>query len=79
MTSLLISGEAIHCLLEDGFSSDEAREQGMAGSGLGLGIVKRALDVNSGNLEIVGNIPHRTNIPDGFARNIFRIRLPKRE
>lgn len=75
MTSLEISDEDAEKIFEEGYSTDRARELGLSGDGLGLGIVQRLLGCNGGHLEILRDMPGMY-LPDGYRLNIFRIHLP---
>lgn len=74
MKSFYISSEEKTAIFEDHFSGSIVNKKNLNGSGLGMGIMKKALIMNGGNIEV---IPGEKCINSDYSQNLFRFILPK--
>lgn len=78
MKSLYIYPEEIEHVFQDHFSGRVAVQHHLNGSGLGLGLLKRALKINGGDIVILPGKEEETIKNIVYGDNIFRIFLPKK-
>ncbi len=76
MKSFYISPEESVQLFEDHFSGAIASKRNLNGSGLGMGMIKRALEMNRGKILI---IPGDKRINSDYSQNCFRLLLPSKK
>lgn len=79
MTSLKITDTDMANIFRDNYSGELATKLGKSGSGLGMNIVKRLVELNHGEISIKRNIESKQRIGSmiPFERNLFIIRLSK--
>ncbi len=75
MKSFYISPEERNTIFEDHVSGGIVTKKNLNGSGLGMGLIKKALTMNKGNIEV---IPGEKRINSDYSQNIFRFILPKK-
>lgn len=74
MKSYYISPEESQSIFEDHISGEIVTKKNLNGSGLGMGLIKKALILNGGDIEIVpGEKKHNSE----YSQNIFRFIIPK--
>lgn len=79
MASLRIEEDETDNIFKASISGKNAKKHNLSGSGMGMSLVRRIIDLNSGKIEVV---PLRTgqvtlnNIP--YENNIIRMYLPKK-
>ena len=64
-------------IFEEGYSGSQARKFSLSGSGLGMPIVRRMLEINGAAISVFAGT--RIEVVDGveYAPNRFVIRLPR--
>jgi len=79
MTSLKITDTDMANIFKDNYSGELATKLGRSGSGLGMNIVKRLVELNHGEISIKRNIESKqlTNKVFPVERNLFTIKLSK--
>jgi light-regulated signal transduction histidine kinase (bacteriophytochrome) len=78
MISLQITDNDIKHLFEEGYSGEFAREYKLNGEGRGMSIVKKAIDINKGKLQIQRDVlpNNRKQIGDiAYFNNVFMLSL----
>lgn len=73
MHSLYIKPEELNMVFEDHYSGETVRQQNLQGSGLGMGLIRKAILLNGGDFIV---IPGKKFKKSNFAENIFRLLLP---
>lgn len=79
MTSLKITDVDMTNIFKENYSGELASKLGKSGSGLGMNIVKRLIELNHGDISIKRNIESKQRI-NGLIpaeRNVFTVRLSK--
>ena len=77
MESVQIKEDEIERIFEDRYSGEFTKMHHINGSGLGMGIVQKALKLNNGSISVIAGNPGRitNNVP--YAENIFKIQFSK--
>lgn len=78
MRSLRIYPDEVDRLFEDHFSGKAAISAKLQGTGFGMGLLKKALSVNKGSIEVVPGEQVFKYSGKEYAENSFVIQLPKR-
>lgn len=78
MRSLKIYPDEVDRLFEDHFSGKAAITAKLQGTGLGMGVLKKALSINGGTIEVVPGEQVYKYSGKEYAENSFIIQLPKR-
>src|SRR5471032_2319208 len=78
MTSLHIEQNELNLLFEEGYSGTQAKNLGGAGSGIGMGLIKKLLNLNSAEICVKAGAPQpaKTNMvfqERKYAKNNFSI------
>ena len=73
MQSLYIKPEELNMVFMDHYSGETVRQLNLQGSGLGMGLIQKAIQLNGGDFTV---IPGRKFKKSSFADNIFRLILP---
>ena len=74
MKSFYISSEEMTAIFEDHYSGSIVSKKNLNGSGLGMGLIKKALTMNKGRIEV---IPGEKRLNSDYSQNIFVFILPK--
>ena len=77
MKSLYIYEDEINTIFDDHQSGKAAKDLNLNGSGLGMGLIRKALTINGGKIEV---IPGREKIKKSgidYGDNLFKITIPK--
>jgi hypothetical protein len=80
MNSLKIKKQEKDKIFNENYSGDFAKATTLSGNGIGLSIVKKLVELNSGNISVELDIePYKRNKIMGipFEQNRFKIQLPK--
>ncbi|MBF0164966.1 MAG: sensor histidine kinase [Magnetococcales bacterium] len=73
MTSICISASELRKIFEDHYSGEIARQQSLAGNGLGMGIVRELLRLNRAEINVIpGEIVKPTDL---YAENQFIVKF----
>lgn len=78
MKSLKIEEEEVEYMFEDHYSGKAAVKAKLNGTGLGMGLIKKALNLNKGDIEVIPGEKSTKISSNEYAENIFKIRLSKR-
>lgn len=73
MHSLYIKPEESELIFNDHYSGESVIQSNLQGSGLGMGLIKKAILLNGGNFIV---IPGKKFKKSNFAENVFRLLLP---
>lgn len=73
MHSLYIKPEELDLIFNDHYSGESVRQSNLQGSGLGMGLIKKAILLNGGDFIV---IPGKKFKKSNYAENIFRLILP---
>lgn len=73
MRSLYIKPDEIDLIFNDHYSGESVRLSKLQGSGLGMGLIKKAILLNGGNFIV---IPGKKFKKSNYAENVFRLILP---
>lgn len=77
MTSLFIKREEVNLVFNDGFSGEIPKAHNLSGSGLGMGLIRKAVSLNNGIFSIIpGSSCIRARNGLSYAENKFVITLP---
>lgn len=76
MKSLYIYEDEIDLIFEDHNSGRLANNLNLNGSGLGMGLIKKALTINGGNIEVIPGTNKSRIAGIDYGNNTFRIMLP---
>jgi light-regulated signal transduction histidine kinase (bacteriophytochrome) len=76
MKSFYISPDEKDSLFDDHFSGAIVRRKNLNGSGLGMGLIKKALELNRGKVVV---IPGEKRVNSDYSQNTFRFILPKKK
>lgn len=77
MRSLYIYEEEINIIFDDHQSGKTAKDLKLNGSGLGMGLIRKALAINRGKIKVIPGMKKYKKSGKDFGDNIFRIMLPK--
>ena len=77
MESLHIYPDEIDLIFQDHYSGRIATANTLAGKGLGMGIIRKAINLNGGKFEVISGKSAKKSNGKLFSNNIFRIILPK--
>ena len=73
MQSLYIKPEEQDMIFNDHYSGESVKQLNLQGSGLGMGLIRKAILLNGGNFIV---IPGKKFKKRNYAENIFRLILP---
>ena len=76
MKSFYISPEESKTIFDDHVSGAVPQKKNLNGSGLGMGLIKRAFEMNKGSIEVV---PGEKKLNSDYSQNLFRFTLPVRK
>lgn len=73
MQSLYIKPEERDLIFDDHYSGESVKQLNLQGSGLGMGLIRKAILLNGGNFIVIPGKKFKKRI---YAENIFRLILP---
>lgn len=73
MQSFYIKPEELNLIFKDHYSGESVRLLNIQGSGLGMGLIKKAIQLNGGDFIV---IPGKKFKKSNYAENVFRLLLP---
>lgn len=76
MKSFNISPEESKIIFDDHVSGEIPLKKNLNGSGLGMGLIKKALEMNKGEVKV---IPGEKKLNSDYSMNVFRFKLPERK
>lgn len=76
MKSLFIYADEVDAIFEDHNSGKIANTLNLNGSGLGMGLIKKALTINGGNINVLPGVSKSRISGIDYGTNTFRIMLP---
>lgn len=78
MTSIVIKPDEVDRIFDDGFSGCIPKANKINGSGLGMGLIKKAVELNNGTFSVIPGETY-TKAKNGiyYAQNLFVITLHK--
>jgi signal transduction histidine kinase len=79
MTSLPITQDEIDQIFDDGYSGKAARQQSLAGDGVGMGVAKKLLEINGTKLFVDAGAPLYSRLGISYAENRFYIDFPAKK
>ena len=74
MTSVHIGKDELEDIFKDNYSGKKIREN-LKGSGLGMGIIKKALELNDANIEVFAGDEIEKINKDEYSKNQFIIKF----
>ena len=77
MESLHIYPDEVESIFEDHYSGRIAAANNIAGKGLGMGIIRKAVKLNGGSFEVIPGISYKKSNGKLYSTNRFRFILPK--
>lgn len=73
MQSLYIKPEELDLIFNDHYSGESVKQLNLQGTGLGMGLIKKAILLNGGNFTVIPGIKFKKS---NYADNVFRLTLP---